>query len=264
VRGSEPPRRAILPVAGADERAPAFRLTELVAAISLATDLGTGQPLEHALHSCRLAVALAASLGLDDSSTTDVHYVTLLRFLGCTADAPETARLAGGDGITFLAAMGPVVMGGPGEAVTTLVRTVGRGRSPARRAGLVARALGNPKGAARSLTAHCEVGARLATRLGLGDGVVQGLAHAYERWDGRGLPDRLAGDAVPIAVRIAVVARDAVLWQRIAGTDAAVEVLLRRRGRAYDPTVGGGAGGGAGAGPLGRRRGSGPRAGRGG
>jgi HD-GYP domain-containing protein (c-di-GMP phosphodiesterase class II) len=222
---------------GADERAPAFRLTELVAAISLATDLGTGQPPEHALQSCRLAIAVARHIGLDGPATTDVHYVALLRFLGCTADAPETARLVGGDGIAFLAAMGPVVMGGPGEAAARLARTVGRGRSPARRAGLVARALGDPRGAARSLTAHCEVGARLAARLGVGDGVVQGLAHAYERWDGKGLPDGLAGDAVPIAVRITVVARDAVLWQRVAGTEAAVEVLARRRGRAYDPAV---------------------------
>ena len=67
--------------------------------------------------------------------------------------------------------------------------------------------------------------------------MVEALAHAYERWDGRGLPDGLAGEAIPVAVRVVVVARDAVLWQRLAGTDAALEVLARRRGRAYDPAV---------------------------
>src|SRR5680860_1297156 len=30
---------------------------------------------------------------------------------------------------------------------------------------------------------------------------------------------------------------EAVLWQRLAGTEAALEVLSRRRGRAYDPAV---------------------------
>ena len=64
-----------------------LRLTELVAAISLATDLGTGQPMEHALRTCRLAMTVARELGLDAGTAADVHYVALLRFLGCTADA---------------------------------------------------------------------------------------------------------------------------------------------------------------------------------
>jgi HD-GYP domain-containing protein (c-di-GMP phosphodiesterase class II) len=212
-------------------------LTELVAAVSLATDLGTGQPIEHALRTCLLSMAVADELGLDASTAADVHYVALLRFLGCTADAPDTARLAGGDNIAFLSAMAPATMGSTGEAARTLVRSLGRGQPPLRRARLVAGALSDPDGAARSLSAHCEVGARLAARLGLGDGVVDALSHAYERWDGRGVPDGLAGEAIPIAVRVVVATRDAVLWQRLAGTEAATEVLARRRGRAYDPAV---------------------------
>ena len=209
------------------------RLTELVAAISLATDLGTGQPMEHALRTCRLSMAVAQELGLDAGTCADIHYVALLRFLGCTADAPETAHLAGGDNIALLADVAPVYMGSTGEAVRALAGGVGRGRSVPRRAGLLVEALAH-SGAEVS---HCEVGARLASRLGLGDGVVEALAHAYERWDGRGLPDRLTGSEIPVAVRVVVVCRDAVLWHRLAGTTAAMEVLARRRGRAYDPAV---------------------------
>ena len=209
------------------------RLAELVAAISLATDLGTGQPMKHALRTCRLAMAVSAELGLGPATAADIYFVALLRFLGCTADAPETARVAGGDNIAFVAAMAPAYMGSGGEAVVALARNVGRGAGPVRRARLLAEALGDP----RSLVSHCEVGARLATRLGLGARVVDALAHAYERWDGRGLPDGLAGEAVPQAVRVVVVARDAVLWQRLAGAEAAFEVLAGRRGRAYDPAV---------------------------
>jgi HD-GYP domain-containing protein (c-di-GMP phosphodiesterase class II) len=210
-----------------------LRLTGLVAALSLATDLGTGQPMGHALRACRLAVVLARELDLDDAARADVHYVALLRFLGCTADAPETARLAGGDNLAFLAAMAPAYMGSPAEGVRELARQTGRGRSLPRRAALLAGALAHPG----AEVAHCEVGARLADRLGLGEGVVHALGHAYERWDGHGVPDGLRGAEVPVAVRIAVVARDAVLWQRLAGTSTALEVLARRRGRAYDPAV---------------------------
>jgi HD-GYP domain-containing protein (c-di-GMP phosphodiesterase class II) len=214
--------------AGSDD----LRLTELVAAISLATDLGTGQPMEHALRTCLLSAAVAGELGLEATTATDVHYVALLRFLGCVADAPEMGHLAGGDGAAFIAAMAPVYMGSPGEQVRRLVRSVGRGQALPRRALRVVEALA----AGRTEVSHCEVGARLATRLGLGEGVVGALAHAYERWDGRG-PYGLAGEAVPIAIRVVVVARDAVLWQRLAGVEAALDVLGRRRGRAYDPTV---------------------------
>ncbi len=63
------------------------------------------------------------------------------------------------------------------------------------------------------------------------------LAHAYERWDGKGHPAGLAGEEVPVAIRIVTVARDAELWARQAGWPAAAEVLARRRGHAYDPAV---------------------------
>jgi HD-GYP domain-containing protein (c-di-GMP phosphodiesterase class II) len=213
------------------------RLTELLAAASLATDLVTGQPLEHALRTCLLSVHLGRRLGLDSGALRDVHSVALLRFLGCTADAPEMARLAGGDNIALMAAMGPTTMGGTAEDVRALVRSLGRGLPVARRAALVVRALTDPGAGERSLSAHCEVGARLAARLGLGEGVVTALAHAYERWDGRGLPAGLAGTTIPLPMRVVVVARDAVLWQRMAGTEAALDLLRRRRGRAYDPAV---------------------------
>jgi putative nucleotidyltransferase with HDIG domain len=71
----------------------------------------------------------------------------------------------------------------------------------------------------------------------LGDPVLRALAHAYERWDGKGLPAGLAGEEVPVAMRVVTVARDVELWSRQAGWSAAVEVLAHRRGHAYDPAV---------------------------
>jgi HD-GYP domain-containing protein (c-di-GMP phosphodiesterase class II) len=212
------------------------RFAELLGAVSLATDLGTGETGSHGLRTAVLAVALARQLGLDEPAVSDVRQVALLRFLGCTADSPETARLVGGDEIAFLAAMAPVAMGGPGEQVARLVRAVGAGRGAVDRARLVAGALADPGGARRSLSAHCEVAALLADRLGVRPAVRDALAHGHERWDGGGFPDGLAGEAVPLPVRVAVVARDADLWWR-ADPGALPEVLRRRRGHAYDPAV---------------------------
>ena len=79
-------------------------LAELLGAVSLATDLGTGQPQFHGVRTSVLTVALGRELGLTGRELVEVQQVALLRFLGCTADSAETARMTGGDDIGFLAA----------------------------------------------------------------------------------------------------------------------------------------------------------------
>src|ERR1700739_2645893 len=114
-----------------------LRMVELRGAISLATDLGTGQPHFHGVRTSVLAAALAQELGLEDRGVADVQRVALLRFLGCTADTWETAKMTGGDDLVFLSEMAPVAMGAKSEMGRQLVRTVGAGQRPLRKAGLV-------------------------------------------------------------------------------------------------------------------------------
>jgi HD-GYP domain-containing protein (c-di-GMP phosphodiesterase class II) len=215
-----------------------LRLVELLGAVSLATDLGTGQPPFHGVRTSVLAVAVGRELGLDDAGVAGVQQVALLRFVGCTADSWQAARVAGGDDLAFLAAMAPATMGPRAEMARRLAAAAGAGRPAVRRAVLAAGALADPGGAGRSLSAHCEVAAMLARRLGAGPAVRQALAHGYERWDGAGFPGGLAGEAVPLAVRVAVVARDAELCWR-AGPEQMRQVLRARRGHAYDPAAAG-------------------------
>ena len=213
------------------------RVAELPIALSLATDLGTGQPMEHGLRTCWLSLAAATELGLDAATRSNVYYAALLRFIGCTSDASETADLAGGDDLALNALMAPMLMAQPGESMRYAVRHLAEDLPWPRRIGRVVRLAADPGLERRSLSGHCEVAARLATRLGMAAPVCHALAHAYERWDGKGHPAGLAGEEVPVAIRIVTVARDAELWARRAGWAAAIEVLIHRRGRAYDPAV---------------------------
>jgi HD-GYP domain-containing protein (c-di-GMP phosphodiesterase class II) len=212
-----------------------LRLAELLASVSLATDLGTGQPLGHALRTCTIATALAEAMGCGPDDVRTVHQFALLRFLGCTSDAGETAALVGGHDRAFNAAMAPVLMGSGRELMGRFVRSVGAGQRPAQRVRLVARAVAALRNGEQSLPTHCEVAAMLAGRVGLEQSVVDALAHAYERWDGKGSPAGLEGEAIPLAVRVATVARDADLAHRIG--DDPHEWLVGRSGRAYDPAV---------------------------
>ena len=101
---------------------------------------------------------LSDALELDPAVRGEVFYVSLLRFLGCTADAAELAALAGGDEVQFLAGMAPVAMGSPREEIAQMIRLVGAGERWPRRLRTLARALTDSKGGERLLSAHCEVG----------------------------------------------------------------------------------------------------------
>jgi hypothetical protein len=73
------------------------RLAELIASMSLATDLGLGQPMEHVLRSCVLGLRIAEQIELDESERAVVYYVALLAWLGCHADAHEQSAWFGDD-----------------------------------------------------------------------------------------------------------------------------------------------------------------------
>src|SRR5215208_7215964 len=73
------------------------RLAELVAALSLGIDLGFGQPMEHVLRQCLIALRLAERLGLTPEERAVVYYTALLVNVGCHTDAHEQAKWFGDD-----------------------------------------------------------------------------------------------------------------------------------------------------------------------
>src|SRR3954454_14290160 len=73
------------------------RLAELVGALSLGIDLGFGQPMEHVLRQCWIALRLAEHLGLDQDQRSVVYYTALLTNVGCHTDAHEQAKWFGDD-----------------------------------------------------------------------------------------------------------------------------------------------------------------------
>ena len=82
-----------------------------------------------------------------------MYYVALLRFLGCTADASETAASVGGDEIAYNASMGPMLMAGGPEQLAYFVRHVAEdqplGRRHRRRGPVGGRSLPRGRGAWR-------------------------------------------------------------------------------------------------------------------
>jgi hypothetical protein len=77
-------------------RSAGVRLSELVAALSFSSDLALGQPMEHVLRSCFIALRLADRLGLDEQQRAEAYWVTLLALV-CTGESFELAQLFGDD-----------------------------------------------------------------------------------------------------------------------------------------------------------------------
>ena len=78
-------------------RASTTRRTDLLAALSIAIDLGLGQPAEHVLRSAVIATRLADGLGLTRTQRDTTFDTTLVMWIGCHADSHEYIRWFGDD-----------------------------------------------------------------------------------------------------------------------------------------------------------------------
>lgn len=215
-----------------------LRLAELLAALSTATDLAQGHPVEEAMRGCLPATWLARELRLSDSEVSDVYYTTLLKYAGCTAMAHEEAVLFGGNDNAARAQGAPVDFGNQKEAFAFLLFRFVRDAGPLERARILARVLARGSGLDPQIkTAHCEVAAQMARRLELSGEVQQALYQIYERWAGGGPPQGLRGEQIALAARLAQVAIQAVIFNRLGGPEMAVRVIERRAGTVLDPTI---------------------------
>lgn len=216
-----------------------MRSGELFAALSLATDLGTAQAAEHGLRTCLLAVELGELAGLDTQQVEDAYYLGLLHSIGCTADAPVTAR-AFGDDRAHKAAYTLIDAGRPTEIVSYLWRNVYPTAPTPQRLRAFARALAaGPEFARVNLRSHCEVGERLGQRLRLPERSCEGLWFVFERWDGKGMPAGAAGERIPVAARILHAARDACAFAAAGGAEMVCAMAKRAAGSSLDPELAG-------------------------
>lgn len=215
-----------------------LRLAELIAALSLATDLGMGQPMEKAMRSCMIALGLGRRLGCDASTLSDIYYTALLEHIGCTSHAGEWASYAGGDEIA-MRTHAVIFSNSPmGEVMAAFIRHVGEGLPLPRRASLVAAMMRDGNERFKHIAASdCEAAVCLAQRMHLSARVVSSLGQTLEIWNGKGGPAKLKGDQISLPSRVVAVAHDAEVFERIGGLEACLAAVKKRSGAGYDPDI---------------------------
>src|ERR1700733_2504592 len=215
---------------------PRVRLAELVASLSLGVDLGFGQPMEHVLRQCLIALRLAERAGLDERHRAAVYYTALLVNVGCHADAHEQGKWFGDD-ITLKSGKYAHELGSVRGALATM-RLVGGGNPPLYRfrVGLEF-AFSGHRQLDGMISQHAALARTLAEQLELPLAVRDGVGAAYEQWNGRGWPGELKTDAIPVAARIAQLAEFMEVAHRVGGVASAMALARRRAGGQFDPDL---------------------------
>ncbi len=212
------------------------RLTEVIAALSMVTDLGLGQPAEHVLRSSRIGMRLADRLGLDQAQRATLYDVNLLTYVGCPVYGNESAAVFGDD-IALRAGTYDVDLATFPAMVFMLRRAGSSGTVFHRVSNTVTFMATGGRAVVEQMANHCSAAGVLAQRLGLGSDVQAGIEQSYARWDGKGVPGGLAGDQLSLSARVSHLADACEVLLRTGGLEHTRDVVAARRGTHFDPAM---------------------------
>jgi putative two-component system response regulator len=95
----------------------------------------------------------------------------------------------------------------------------------------------------REMQRHSEIGGSIVQTHESMDGIARIVRHHHERFDGRGYPDRLVGEAIPLGARIITIA-DAFsamtndrVYRKAIPVEQAWEEVRRNSGSQFDPAI---------------------------
>ena len=220
-----------------DTQLSGVRLTELLAALSLGTDLGMGHPMEHVLRQSFMALRLAERLGLDACEREVVYYSSLMAWVGCHVDAYEQAKWFGDDR-ALKHEIRWIDEGKAVEGAAFVVRHLGAGKPWVERARLAAGFVGDGRRVLEDITEnHWRTADALMERLRLSSIVRSSVSQTFERWDGKGEPEGAAGEQLELPSRLVNLADVVEVFHQAGGVEAAVAVARQRRGTQFDPAL---------------------------
>ncbi len=213
------------------------RLAELVGVAARACDVGIGLPIEHTIRTCLVSVELGRRIGLSTGDLADLYYLSLLRMLGCTAGSAEAADLFS-DEVKFGADTQHLDYGNGQAFGAWVMANFGSDRAPAERQAMIEHLFTlTPERHRESSAGHCEVAQLLARRIGVSSAVVEGLAFAFERFDGTGRPFGVPGPNQPLIARVVALCNEVEVHNRLGGPKAAETMARDRAGGAFDPDL---------------------------
>ncbi|WP_279505556.1 HD-GYP domain-containing protein [Aeromonas veronii] len=214
-----------------------LRLAELIGSLSHALDMTEGQPRGHCIRCCWIGSRLGERLGLDARLRHDLYYTLLLKDLGCSSNAARICELYLTDDLHFKRDF-KLVDGSLSEVVNFVLGHTGLQADLLGRFRSLFHIFRNGDQIANELIqTRCHRGADIARQLRFSDDVADGILSLDEHWNGKGRPLQLAGEAIPLFSRIALLCQVVDVFHAAAGPDAALKELRERSSSWFDPAL---------------------------
>jgi putative nucleotidyltransferase with HDIG domain len=219
--------------------APKVRVAAVVAALSKALDLSTGQLPGHSMRGCVIGMRVGQEYGLSEIQLNELYYALLLKDCGCSSNASKTFHALGSDDLkakrdvkttdwtsvsweTFQYALAHVA---PGKPFLERVRAL---------LSLAA----NQKAHTRDVTKiRCERGATLVRLMHLPEATAEAILDLDEHWDGSGLPESRRGGAIHLYSRIMLLAQTLENFLTAQSKEAALQIIQQRSKKWFDPGI---------------------------
>ena len=214
-----------------------LRLSELISALSYALDITEGQPAGHCVRCCWIGMHIGQQLGLDERALWELYYSLLLKDLGCSSNAARICELYLTDDRSFKHDFKQVGDSLP-QVLNFVLGHTGLRAPLAERFRSVLNIVRHGDEIANELiSTRCQRGAEIARLLRFPEAVAAGIYSLDEHYNGKGRPLGLAGDAIPLNARIALLAQVVDVFHTAGGRAAALQEVASRSGQWFDPRL---------------------------
>lgn len=216
-----------------------IRLSEIISALSYALDLTEGQPMGHSVRACMIGMRLARQVGMSVEEQADLYYALLLKDAGCSSNASRLFHILNADEIRAKGDVKTTDWTRVGwESLHYALTHVGTGMPFLQRMQrLFQVAATQQQDSCTLVKIRCERGSYIAKQLGFSDAVSAGIYNLDEHWNGRGYPDGLRKNEIPLFSRIANLSQTLDVFFTTRGAGAAMEAAQKRSGRWFDPDL---------------------------
>jgi putative nucleotidyltransferase with HDIG domain len=215
------------------------RLSSILSALSYALDLTEGQPMGHSVRSCMIGMRIADQIGLGIQERADLYYALLLKDAGCSSNASRLFHILNADEIRAKGDVKTTDWTRVGwESLHYALGHVGTGMPFLQRMQKLFQVAATQQQDSCSLVKiRCERGSHIAKELGFSESVSAGIYNLDEHWNGRGYPDGLRKNEIPLFSRIANLSQTLDVFYTERGSKAALEAAQKRSGSWFDPEL---------------------------
>jgi HD-GYP domain-containing protein (c-di-GMP phosphodiesterase class II) len=204
-------------------------LGDLLGAMTYALDLAEGEQGGHVMRACVIGMGIGRRAGLDEDALTALYHALLLKDMGCSSNSARIAAVLISDDHRVKRSSKRRDLTRASGRFRHALATAAHDRPLGERVRTL-RALATSEGFHEELVRiRCERGAAIAEDLGFGPATVAAIRALDEHWDGRGHPDGLRGEEIPLLARIAGLAQTVEI--------CGVATARRRSGRWFDPAL---------------------------